>query len=471
MKSRLIIIGAMAGMLASSMGSLAGAEDTGDTIAELKRQIQELDQKVRILERKQELEKEADVEKSKSTPEVSLGANGFMVRSAESNFVFRVRGYVQTDARFYGSDRVDTSANDTFLIRRARPVFDGTFYDRFDYRLMLDFGSQASLSSANNALLQDAYVTARLWPELQLQAGKFKEPVGLERLQSGANMLFIERAFPTQLVPNRDVGVQVQGDLFKTSLRYELGFFNGVADGGSGDYDASDPDKDFAGRLFAHPFRNTDLRGLKGLGIGVAGTLGEQDGTLRSFVSEGAQRFFTYRTSSSATSPNVVADGTHWRISPQAYYYIGPFGVVGEYAFSSTEVHQSGGGTGAGERRRLGNEGWQLAASYFLTGEENSFKAVTPKRPFTFHGGGWGAVELAARVSQLTIDDDAFPIYADPAKSASGALWYGVGLNWHLNRNLKLSLDYGHTDFTAEEANPYDSSPENVILARVQLAF
>lgn len=451
--------------------SLAAEGSNSDSIDALKQQIQELDQKIRVLERKKELETDASAEKAKTTPVVSLGASGFSVRSADSNFVFKVRGYVQVDGRFYPTDPVDSSVNDTFLIRRARPIFEGTAYDKFDYRVMLDFGSQASLSTANNALLQDAYLTARILPEFQIQAGKMKEPVGLERLQSGANMLFIERAYPTLLVPNRDVGVQVQGDLFANTLRYEFGVFNGVADGGSGDFDTTDPDKDFAGRLFAHPFRNTDWTALKGVGLGLAGTYGTQEGSLRSFVSEGSQRFFSYRSSSVATSPNVLADGTHWRVAPQAYYYSGPFGLLAEYVVSSLEVKQSGGGTGAGQRERLVNKAWQVAGSYFLTGEENSFKAVTPKRPFNFHGGGWGALELTARVSQLDVDDAAFPVFANPATAASEALTFGVGLNWHLNRNVKLSLDYGHTDFTAARNNPYNSTSENVILTRAQFSF
>ena len=433
--------------------------------------IDQLDQKIRVLERRQELSQEAAAEKARQTPLVSLGASGFSVSSADTNFVFKVRGYVQTDARFYPSDRVDTVANDSFLIRRARPIIEGTAFRKLDYRVMLDFGSQASLSTANNALLQDAYANLRLLPEFQIQAGKFKEPVGLERLQSGANLLFAERAYPTQLLPNRDVGVQLHGDLFRGVIHYEAGLFNGVADGGSGDFDSSDADKDVAGRLFAHPFKNTEVEALKGLGIGISGTYGEQSGSLRPFVSEGLQRFYTYRTSTVAGSPNVQSDGTHWRLSPQAYYYWGPFGLLAEYATSSQEVRQAGGGAGAGLSERLSHTGWQVAVSYFLTGEKNSFKTVTPLRPVNFASGNWGALELAARVSQLDVDDDAFPIFANPATSATKALSYGVGLNWHLNRNLKFTVDYGHTDFDAAAGNPFASRSEDVVISRLQFSF
>jgi len=170
------------------------------------------------------------------------------VRSADSNFVFKVRGYVQADLRFYADDYPGGTANDTFLIRRARPIFEGTVYDKYDFRVMLDFASGINSSAANNGFLQDAYLNARFLPEFQVQVGKFKEPVGLERLQSGANLLFVERGYPTQLVPNRDVGVQLQGDLLGGLFRYEAGVFNGVADGGSGDADVSDDEKDIAGR-------------------------------------------------------------------------------------------------------------------------------------------------------------------------------------------------------------------------------
>ena len=146
--------------LTLAQASTAFAADDQDSIDALRRQIQELDQKVRILERKRELEQEVTTEKQKTTPKVALGAGGFSVTSADSNFVFKVRGYVQTDARAYPSDRVDTAANDTFLIRRARPIIEGTTFGKLDYRVMLDFGAQASLSTANNALLQDAYVNA-----------------------------------------------------------------------------------------------------------------------------------------------------------------------------------------------------------------------------------------------------------------------------------------------------------------------
>lgn len=456
----------------STLGILAPLSiGHAQSVEDLKRQVEELDQKIRVLERKQELDKEDASARAKAATTVSLGASGFQVRSADTNFVFKVRGYVQADARLYPEPVPGAVLQDTFLMRRVRPIFEGTVYDRFDYRVMLDFGAQATLSTANNALVQDAYATARLAPEFQLLAGKMKEPVGLERLQSGANLLFIERSYPTQLLPNRDVGFAAQGDLFDARLNYTVGIFNGVADGGSGDFDSADSDKDVAARLFAHPFKNSDAEALRGLGVGVAGTYGEREGTLRNYFSQGLQRIFTYRTGA-GTSPataNVLGDGTNWRLTPQFYYYWGPFGILGEYAISSQAVRQDNGGVPI--RETLEHSAWQVGISYFLTGEQNSFKAVTPKRPFAIGGEGWGALELAARVGQIDLDNDAFPAFAAPASNATGSTSYGVGVNWHLNRNVKLSAGYDFTTFEAEPGTTFDGGDEHVVVARVQFGW
>ena len=439
------------------------------TIRELKSQVEELDQKLRVVERRLELERDASAEKSKSTPVISAGAGGFSFRSADTNFVLKLRGYIQADSRWFIDDGID--ANDTFLLRRVRPIFEGTVFDKYDFRVMLDFGSGASSSAANNGFLQDAYLNARFLPEFQLQFGKFKEPVGLERLQSGANLLFVERAYPTQLLPNRDAGVQLHGELFGGTLNYAVGIFNGVADGGSGDFETADDEKDGAARLFAQPFRHLDNTALKGLGIGFAGTYGNQEGALRSFVSPGQQRFFAYRSSTAATAPNVEADGDHIRLTPQGYYYWGPLGIFGEYAISSQDVRQVGGGAGAGEVAELRHTAWQVAASYVLTGEENSSRGITPKRPFNLSGGGWGAWEIAARYSELDIDDDTFPIFANPDTSATGAKSWTIGVNWHLNRNVKFNLNYEQTDFEGGAENPITAQKEHAILTRAQISF
>ena len=455
-------------------GIAYGQDATNQDIPALIRRINELEQKVKTLEQNQGPDTNAVTTKGEKTgavstnmATVSLGANGLIVRSADSNFLMDIHGYAQADARFYPGYK---TVPDTFLIRRARPIIEGTVYDKFDYRLMVDFGSgNASSSTAgNNALLDDAYVNARLWPQFQIQAGKFKSPVGLERLQSTADLLFIETGFPTQMTPNYDVGAQIHNTLFNSPLNYAIGVFNGAGDATSDDFEVNDEGKDVAGRLFAQPFLNTDVVPLQKLAFGVGGSVGDHSGPLPSYRTPGQQIFFAYTN-------GVTANGEQYRIDPQAYYYVGPFGMLGEYIVSSQTVKSTVGGSAP--RARFDNRAWQVELSYFLTGEENSFKAtslkhVVPNNSFSLGGGGWGAFEAVGRVGQMSLDNRAFPLYATSASAQQATSW-GLGLNWYLNSNLKLNLNYESTFFKggSDAHGSVTAKDEHVILSRIQFAF
>jgi phosphate-selective porin OprO and OprP len=468
----------VAALLSAQTGYVL-AEDQNDELNRLKQQLQQLDQKVRILERNKELEGEAAEAKAKTIPSVTLGAGGLNVSTADTNFLLKIRGYVQADSRTFLGDDEAVKGNDTFLLRRVRPIFEGAVWKNYEYRLMFDFASGITSGTGNNGFLQEAYFNVHYWDEVQLQLGKMKEPVGLERLQSGANLLFIERGLPTQLVPNRDVGVQLHGKLWGNTLAYQVGYFNGTEDGGSGDIETADDGKDVAARLFAQPFDRTEIEPLKKFGVGLAVTHGSHEGALRNYTTSGQQTWFRWRTGAgtSVATANVLADGDTDRFAPQAYYYWGPFGVFGEYVISSHDVIRR---TGAKTSDSFDNRAWQIAGSYFLTGEENSFLAVTPKRPFTLGGGGWGAWEIAARVGQLDVDHDVFrdsdntggPDFATTASARKVREW-GVGLNWHLNRNVKASVNYINTDFKGggKTKGEVTAQDEEVILARLQLSF
>lgn len=459
---------ALASVLVAASFSESAWSQSHDDLAS---RVEQLEQELRILKQQLQSQKQAEEQKAQATPVITAGADGFYFRSADTNFVLRLGAHIQADARFYPGNAPGT-ASDTFLMRRVRPILEGTVFEKFDYRLMLDFGSGMASSPGNVDFVQEAYVTARLWPEFQIQAGKMKGPVGLERLKADRDTVFVERAYPSLLVPNREVGLQLQGRIAENTLEYQLGVFNGVADGGSEDFETTDNGKDIEGRVFARPFLQTSIAPLRGFGLGLAGTTGHQTGALRSFVSPGQQRFFSYRTGigTNAATANVTADGQHWRLSPQAYYYWGPFGLLGEYVISDQRLERVAGPSPT--FADIQNTAWQISASYLLTGEQNTFGQIIPRNPIRFTGGGgWGAWELAAQVGQLSIDPAAFPLYANPATSAQCATSWGVGLNWYPNRNLKLMLNYERSDFSGGQSAPLTAQGENVFFTRIQLAF
>ena len=433
--------------------------------AATKQKSEELDRELKSIAHEQELQR-TEADKEKARPTITLGNNGLVVRSADSNFLMNIHGYMQADARFYLED--NTPANDTFLLRRVRPIIEGTVYDRFSYRFMPDFGSGnvSGSSAGNNAILDDAFGNARILPDLQVQIGKFKSPVGLERLQSTAELLFIETGFATEMTPNYDVGAELHNNLFNEPINYAIGIFNGAADGGSDDMDTTDEGKDVAGRIFLQPFLRTQVEPLRRLGFGVGGSAGHHEGALPSYKTPGQLTFFSYTN-------GVTAQGMQYRVDPQAYYYWGPFGVLGEYIVSSQEVKSTG---VKGITPRFDNRAWQVAGSWFLTGEDNSFRSSSrelfvPTHPLDFQG-GWGALELVARVQQMSLDKDAFPKFATSA-SANEATGWGVGLNWYLNSNFRLYIDYEQTSFEggSKAKGAVTATDEQALLGRMQVSF
>lgn len=451
MKTSVIV----AGLLAVALAAELQAQQSG-----VDQRLEQLEQEIRVLKRQRELDTEAADVRTKESPTITASREGFALKSAGGNFVLRLKGVLQADSRWYLDDDAK-NGTDSFLIRRARPILEGTLFKDFDFRLMPDF-------AGSSVTLFDAYAEWRHWPWLKLRVGKFKTPIGLEQLQEDVNTLFTERSLVTALVPNRDVGVQLGGDVLNGVVTYAAGVFNGVPDGANGDLDNSDG-KDFAGRLFFQPFKATDIEPLQGLGFGVAGSIGDQSGSLvspnlPSFKSAGQNTFFKYATGAALTN-TVIANGQRVRLSPQGYYYWGPVGILGEYALSEQEVHK-------GETSdHLRNHAWQVAGSVVLTGEAASFKGVNPRKPFDLKNCNWGALELVGRYGVLTIDSDAFPTFANPNSAAEEAREWAVGLNWYLNKNLKLAFDYAQTQFDGGATGGKDRETERVVLTRAQLAF
>ena len=64
------------------------------------------------------------------------------------------------------------------------------------------------------------YLDAKFDPAFQLKAAQLTPYVGLERLQSGADIKFIERSYVSNILPNRDVGLSVHGNVFGDKLDY-----------------------------------------------------------------------------------------------------------------------------------------------------------------------------------------------------------------------------------------------------------
>lgn len=375
-----------------------------------------------------------------AAPLTATWQDGFVVQSADGAFRIQLGAIAQTDGRFSLDD--PSPIINTFVLRKARPVVAGRIARYFDFRLMPEFGS-------GGPVILDAYVDTRFSNAFRLRAGKDKTPLGYELLLGDGNLWFPERALASGLVPNRDVGFQVQGDLFARRLAYSGGVFNGVPDGANSSADVdTNGGKDFAGRVVVQPGR--------GLGFHLGGSSGTQAGALPSFRTSIGQTYFSY-------APGTTADGPRHRITPAVFYFHKSFGVFAEYIRSTQDMLRSG------VTREITNDGYEVSGSFMLTGEPATTGLLRPARPFDPDNGRWGGLQLVARYSKLRVDADAFRFALAGPGASRRAEAFTLGANWYATSFIKWYAIYERTVFDGDPDGP--RPVENAILFRAQLAF
>jgi phosphate-selective porin OprO/OprP len=389
-----------------------------------------------------------------------VSPEGISLLSGDGQYQVRLRAYIHADARFIASEATGP-ANTVFLLRRVRPILEGRLFERFELRLMPDFGE-------GRTTLQDAFLDTRFNGLARLRAGKFKSPFGLERLISATNLLFGERAAPTSLAPNRDVGLMLHGESGRASLSYSIALVNGVPDGASADTDEGDG-KDAVGRLALRPFSGSANPSLRPLMLAVAFSAGQEAGrptapALPQFRSAGQQVIFRFRNDGSLGG-TAVANGERIRSSVQGQWHVGRVGILGEWTSSRQDVVM---GDAEGE---FSASGWMLTGAFSVYGRRGGAPgAVVPEEAFDPETGGRGAFEITGRATHLAIDDSVFPTFANPLVSVSSVFEWAVGVNWYLNRAVKFTTSFHQAQF--ERGAPQGDRPtERLVLSRIQFAF
>lgn len=152
---------------------------------------------------------------------------------------------------------------DSFDIRRARLDIRGNFSPEWEYRLQADFAVATKLV--------DAYFVYKPYDYLKITGGQFIVPVSLENITSDSSLETIDRAQVTGLAGRnkgaigdqngRDIGVQLNGSLFKTEsnrflLDYYIAYLNGQGINIAADKNES---KDIATRVVVHPYEFLDF--------------------------------------------------------------------------------------------------------------------------------------------------------------------------------------------------------------------
>ena len=370
-----------------------------------------------------------------------------MVQSDNGDNRLQLGVLVQADARF-AVDDTQHNVVDAFTLRRLRAVAQGRVARYFDFYVNMDFAGGVFN-------VRDAYFDTTFTPAFRIRAGKSKAPFSYARLILAANTLLGERGFTTSVAPDRDIGVQALGDLAGTRISYAVGLTNGVIDGGSSDGDANDA-KDVTARVVARPWIQSPSHPLGGLGLAVAANTGTHGPALPSFASVGRQTFFSY-------AAGAAESGRRSRWSPQAFYYHGPLGAYAEYVHSRAAVAKGG---VAGD---IDHDAWQVLASWVLTGEMSTERAVRPRVNFDPPSGHYGALQVVARVERLAVSPEAISRgLAAPGASRTADAWT-TGLNWYLNPYVRWHFEFTRTIFDGDPDGP--RHVENLLLARAQVGF
>lgn len=392
--------------------------------------------------------------------------NGLEFESRNGNFKGSIGGRVQADMVYVRaqSDLANLIRpqgdfdvrQDRALIRRARLYTKGTIYDNFFYKLAYDFAD--NVSNGEEQGFRGAYMGMKNIPYIgTVKVGQFKEPFSLEELTSSKNITFIERGLPNLFAPGYSWGAAIYNDWFDERVTLGLGAFRESTSSGSM---GSSNDWNFTTRVTGLPWYEDDQHLLH---VGAAYSLrfpeSEGPGNNNRNRVDFDQRP-ELRTRDDFVNTGNFPINLENRLGLETAVVYGPFSAQAELIQTWLDDPN--------EFKKTGYlYGWYGYVSYFITGESRNynkkdaeFKRVRPLNNFSIEDGTWGAWEVAARFSQLDLDDKTVDINGGILNNAT------LGVNWYLNPNMKIMFNYVHTNRTGKGYGWSDG-----IQARAQVAF
>jgi phosphate-selective porin OprO/OprP len=409
----------------------------------------------------------------KDTVPLTAGFNGehFFIKSGD--FQLQPYGYLQADYRAYNGDGVPA---DSFLIRKGRFGFLGSYGKYYDFAVLID------AAATNGISLRDIYLNVKPFPEFQVQVGQFKEPFAQEVVASDTNTDFIERSNASALYPAasssfRSPGATVHGDIKGGIMQYWLGAFNGK--GILTNNTTNEPE--VIGRVRFYPWKNKKDSLFQGFAFG--GSIGH--GRSRGLSAE--QSFNSQLQDQALTLiPTFTVNGPVERWNAEGSWTHNRWALRAEYnqlqQFRRNVGSEDFGGIGFITLPAIVGKGGYAQATYMLTGESRA-EFGTPKVNHPVLGPGenrgWGAWEVAFRYDKLQVKE--------PGAVLTGAFTqftpagvptfenhvdsYTAGLNWYLNYWVKYQANF-EVDRLAQPSTT-GQLPQNffVLLQRLQFRF
>lgn len=378
----------------------------------------------------------------------------------------RVTGFFQADAAWFDQTPANVAAvgdaPDGADFRRARLAATGQAWDNVGYYLEMDFAFPGRPSFMDVWLeVQDVCDTGS-----NVRVGQYRQPFGFTAMTSVRELTFLERPLPFAFLPFRQIGAMSYGTYLEemgtyavSVMRYPVDPYGGTV-GDNGGFGLSTRET----VLLIDDDANTGILHLGG-GYSYLDPASDQvqyRQTPEIFVSEtGAAPI----TPPGLTQIPFFVDTGILDVQDVQLFNAELAGSYGSFHATAEAFFVTAGRSGA--QTNLDFSGAYVESGYFLTGEHREynkkagvFGRVKPLCPMSLDGNGWGAFEVAGRLSTIDVTDD----------DVDGGRLTDVtaGLNWYLNQYTKFQVNYIH-GFLDSPVN--GDSQVSVYAMRAQLDF
>jgi phosphate-selective porin OprO/OprP len=382
--------------------------------------------------------------------------NGKMVfTSADGNFRWWFDSRLQVDAAMYFENKNAMSNGAHF--RRLTFALKSMLHRDWEAELDMDFSEQVDTKPQTE--LRDMWIKYTVPNQnLSFMVGHFKEPFGMERLNSSRMLMFLERSSLSSAIPmGRRIGI---------SGRYWSDFYQITAalmgHEPSTRIDKGQRDEGFSTNLRA------SIAPLNSIGhnlhVGLAGSYKIPDATseLKPNTIEISARTESYVFNPKYLHTGDIADVDHYyRYGAELMYINGPL-------YAQTEV------MGTTINRWYGKPsvnlgGGYVMAAYVLTGETRYYFVDEGEvGPIEKPKNSWGALEVAARYTITDLNDGAAGVRGGKANQLM------LGVNYYPNTSIKIQFNYSMVDldkYATRKGNLFGDDDHSFIQMRFQASM
>lgn len=339
--------------------------------------------------------------------------------SADGRFQFKPKARFYFDYASIEDDAGFENTSDSEF-RSGRIGFEGFLFRDFEYKFELDFtGGEADLKGVTLA-----YVGFKPW---KITVGLVKQTNSLEEMGSSRYTTFMERGgFTDAFALTRRWGATIaaNGDNWGVEVNVV-----------GADPNATTTVEGYLVSSRVHYAPNL----ADGLTVHLGASFFHRENAAGDNTIRYRQRPHAHLARNRFVDTGVLAADSDTFYAVEAAALFGAFSLQGEYSWIRANRVDDGGGF-VGDDPTF--EGGYISLSWFLGGGRNYLpgKGIfgRPKIPAPVGGGGWGALELGARIDLVDLED----------KDIRGGeqIIVILGVNWHLTSHARLMFNYSHAD-------------------------